>query len=133
MLYTSTRNAALRVTASQAILQGISADGGLFVPTEFPQVNLASLKELDYCALAAEILSLYLTDYSKDFLLQAATAAYGEGRFEGKTAQIVKLQQGLYSMPHSGSPDRVQKPYLPRLPPCGRNLRSLPHRRLKTG
>ena len=69
MLYTSTRNAALRVTASQAILQGISEDGGLFVPTEFPQADLASLKELDYCALVAEILSLYLTDYSKDFLL----------------------------------------------------------------
>ena len=117
MLYTSTRNAALRVTASQAILQGISEDGGLFVPTEFPQVNLASIKELDYRALAAEILSLYLTDYSKDFLLQAATAAYDEGRFEGKTAQIVKLQPGLYSMELWHGPTSAFKDYALQLMP----------------
>ncbi len=117
MLYTSTRNAALRVTASQAILQGISEDGGLFVPTEFPQADLASLKELDYCALVAEILSLYLTDYSKDFLLQAATAAYGQGRFEGKTAQIVKLQQGLYSMELWHGPTSAFKDYALQLMP----------------
>ena len=117
MLYTSTRNAALRVTASQAILQGISEDGGLFVPTEFPQVDLTALKGLDYCALAAEILSLYLTDYSKDFLLQAATASYGEGRFENKTAQIVTLRQGLYAMELWHGPTSAFKDYALQLMP----------------
>ena len=32
MNYNSTRNAALQVTAAQAIAQGISEEGGLFVP-----------------------------------------------------------------------------------------------------
>ena len=34
MLYTSTRNNKIRVTAAQAIAQGISEEGGLFVPVE---------------------------------------------------------------------------------------------------
>ena len=37
MLYTSTRNNEIRVTAAQAIAQGISEEGGLFVPVELPQ------------------------------------------------------------------------------------------------
>ena len=37
MLYTSTRDNSIRVTASQAIAQGISEEGGLFVPCELPK------------------------------------------------------------------------------------------------
>ena len=33
LMYTSTRNANEKVTASQAILKGLADDGGLFVPT----------------------------------------------------------------------------------------------------
>lgn len=35
MLYNSTQNAKEVVSAAQAIAQGISKDGGLFVPQEF--------------------------------------------------------------------------------------------------
>ena len=38
MNYNSTRNAALQVTAAQAIAQGISEEGGLFVP---PKIKTA--------------------------------------------------------------------------------------------
>ena len=38
MLYNSTQNAAEVVSAAQAIAQGISRDGGLFVPQEFPSI-----------------------------------------------------------------------------------------------
>ena len=37
MLYTSTRNKAVHVSSAQAIAQGISAEGGLFVPEEIPK------------------------------------------------------------------------------------------------
>lgn len=40
MNYNSTRNAALQVTAAQAIAQGISEEGGLFVPQSFPKADL---------------------------------------------------------------------------------------------
>ena len=39
MEYTSTRNNTLRETASFAIANGISKEGGLFVPTTIPQVD----------------------------------------------------------------------------------------------
>ena len=36
IMYKSTRNSDLRVTSSQAILQGLAPDGGLFVPEKLP-------------------------------------------------------------------------------------------------
>ena len=57
MNYNSTRNAALQVTAAQAIAQGISEEGGLFVPQSFPKADLNDMLGLDYIgrALATSI------------------------------------------------------------------------------
>ena len=66
MKYTSTRDDTLRVSASFAIANGISAEGGLFVPETIPQVNAAfieSLVPLTYAERARKILPLFLTDY----------------------------------------------------------------------
>ncbi|MDO5603140.1 MAG: threonine synthase, partial [Oscillospiraceae bacterium] len=68
MNYFSTRNKDASVSASRAILQGISEDGGLFVPERFPQVDLKALRQYDYAGLAAYLLGLYLTDYTPSFL-----------------------------------------------------------------
>lgn len=46
MLYNSTQNAAEVVSAAQAIAQGISKDGGLFVPQEFPKYSAETFNEL---------------------------------------------------------------------------------------
>ena len=51
MIYHSTRNSALSVSSAEAIAQGISADGGLFVPAFIPELSAAdfeSLKGLTY-------------------------------------------------------------------------------------
>ena len=39
LMYTSTRNANEKVTASQAILNGLAEDGGLFVPEQLPTLD----------------------------------------------------------------------------------------------
>ena len=52
MNYNSTRNAALQVTAAQAIAQGISEEGGLFVPQSFPKADLNDMLGLDYIGRA---------------------------------------------------------------------------------
>ena len=54
MRYPSTRNSQLRLEASQVIAQGISEEGGLFVPESFPDLSgeLPALAKLDYPALA---------------------------------------------------------------------------------
>ena len=87
MQYTSTRNKSVRVTASQAIVKGISEDGGLFVPTEFPQISLEKLTELSalgYKDVAKYVLSLYLTDFTKEEIDSCVEGAYADGKFSSE-------------------------------------------------
>ena len=67
MQFFSTRDQNRKVTSSEAIAQGLSNEGGLFVPESFPQVDVKALCELDYPAMAAAVIKEYLTDYSQDF------------------------------------------------------------------
>ena len=39
--YQSTRGGERGMTASQAILKGLADDGGLFMPTEFPKLDIS--------------------------------------------------------------------------------------------
>lgn len=116
MNYYSTRDDSLRLTASAAILQGISAEGGLFVPETFPQVKLSALKGLRYPALAAKILGLYLTDYSAEFLARAAETCYGTA-FGAEAAKTVKVRDGLYSLELWHGPTCAFKDYALQLMP----------------
>lgn len=99
MKLTSTRDAAARVTPAAAILRGISPDGGLFVPTEFPAVSLNEIKEMageDYKARAMRILSAFLTDYDEKTLKGYIEKAYGT-QFDGDSpAPVSKLENGKY-------------------------------------
>ena len=92
MHYKSTRNDKLRVTAAQAIAQGISDEGGLFVPESFPAVELGTLLELDYIGREKAILSRYLTDFTEEEIAQCAERAYSAEKFENDTpAKVVSL------------------------------------------
>ena len=67
MLYVSTRNAQEKVTASQAVLQGLAENGGLFVPEQIPvlDVPVEELAEMTYQETAYEVMKLFLTDYTE--------------------------------------------------------------------
>ncbi len=95
MYYTSTRDKSVRVTSAQAIAKGISADGGLFVPTEIPQISLDFIKglvPLSYIDRAKAILKLYLTDFTDEELSMCVEGAYKEGKFSSeKVAPLYKL------------------------------------------
>lgn len=87
MLYTSTRDNSVRVSSAQAIVQGISKDGGLFVPTEIPKIDadfINELSSLDYISRAKKVLSLYLTDFTDSELDECVNGAYKEGKFNSK-------------------------------------------------
>lgn len=99
MKYTGTRDGKLSVSGSEAIVKGISNDGGLFVPSSFPVLSKAdidALCETDYPERAAKILSLYLDDFTYDELLGYTKAAYS--RFEGDPCPVVKVEEGLYML-----------------------------------
>lgn len=80
MDYRSTRDNNVCYTASKAIIQGISKDGGLFVPCRFPNLsaNLEELLNLDYKALAARIMGEYLDEFSHEQLVDYANKAYSK-------------------------------------------------------
>ncbi|TAH65774.1 MAG: threonine synthase [Anaerolineaceae bacterium] len=78
LMYHSTRNSNIKVTASQAILQGLSPDGGLFVPETIPQLDtpIKELSHMNYQELAYEVLKLYLTDYTEEEIRDCINKAY---------------------------------------------------------
>lgn len=84
MQYTSTRNNTTSVTAAQAIAGGISPEGGLYVPMEFPHLtaeDIQSLVPLSYRERAARVLSGYLSDFTAEETASCCDAAYGN-RFD---------------------------------------------------
>ncbi len=95
MLYKSTRNGELRLESHQAILQGISEDGGLFVPQETPLLgDLASYLSLDYRGRAKLVLSKFLTDFTKEELDACVDGAYTCEKFgSDETAPLKTLDQ----------------------------------------
>ena len=79
MQYTSTRDSSLRFTASQAIVQGLSREGGLFLPESIPQLTAADLQELaamTYQQRAVKVMKLYLDEFSEEELAEYASKAY---------------------------------------------------------
>ncbi len=80
MQYTSTRDNTISVTAAQAIAQGISKEGGLFVPCVMPtltEADFLALGAMDYSARATYVLSRFLTDFTAAEVEECTTAAYG--------------------------------------------------------
>ncbi len=91
MYYVSTRDSSLRVTAAQAIEQGLSRDGGLFLPEAFPALpELDTLLPMSYAQRAAAIMKLFLDEFSCEELLHYAQKAYGDGRFDCPEAAPVR-------------------------------------------
>ncbi|MBZ2386749.1 homoserine kinase [Anaerococcus murdochii] len=86
MKFLSTRNADLKISGRQAIVKGISDDGGLFVPEYFPEFDIGKNLDLSYTKMAQKILSLYLTDFDKDDLLELIEKSYST--FEDEIVKI---------------------------------------------
>ncbi len=102
MKYKSTRNSGLSVTAAQAIAQGISSEGGLFVPESLPKITAEDLKALagkSYVERAEFVLSKFLTDFSAEELSNCVRSAYTAEKFgSDDIAQIAHLYDGTYML-----------------------------------
>lgn len=96
MEFISTRGKSFAKNASEAIVQGIAEDGGLFVPKTFPSLvdSFDKLLNADYAERAAIILSTFLEEYDYNGLYEACKKAYG--KFDGDPAPLVKIDDNLY-------------------------------------
>ena len=84
MRYLSTRDASLSLSAAEAIARGLSREGGLFLPESLPRVSLEKIRalgELDYPGRAAEIMGLFLEEFTPEELAEYTAAAYAPERF----------------------------------------------------
>ena len=95
MLYTSTRNNSIKVTAAEAIASGISKEGGLFVPCEIPSFGIDKIKSMvsmSYVERAVTVLKEYLTDFSDDEIISCVKGAYAPEKFSSpKIAPTVNI------------------------------------------
>ena len=95
MKYKSTRGYETLYSSAEAIKQGLAPDGGLFVPESIPAISkerILSYVGKPYTQIAADVLSLYLEDFSKAELLEYCEKAYSEEKFEGEDpAPLVQL------------------------------------------
>ena len=80
VLYKSTRSDQTEITASMAILKGLSEDGGLFVPTQIPKldVSIEQLADMSYQETAYEVMKLFLSDFTEEELKDCIRKAYDE-------------------------------------------------------
>ena len=98
VLYHSTRSEGLAVTASEAILKGLSEDGGLFVPDHIPALDksLKELSGLSYQETAYEVMKLFLTDFTKEELKDCIQKAYDEKFDTDEIAPLVEAEGAYY-------------------------------------
>ncbi len=102
MFYNSTRNSSVKVSSAEAITQGISAEGGLFVPEEIPQISLDDIKavgDMKYADRAAFVFSKFLTDFTDAEIHYCTDNAYSTKNFETESiAEIAHLFDGTYML-----------------------------------
>lgn len=98
LVYRSTRNREETASASEAILKGLTNDGGLFVPDSIPklQVSVEDLKEMTYQDIAYAVMKEFLTDFTEEELKTCIANAYDSKFDTEEIAPIVKAGDVYY-------------------------------------
>ena len=98
LIYKSTRDNKVAVTASQAILKGLSEDGGLFMPAQIPQLDLSmkDMVNMSYQEIAYEVMKLFLTDFTEEELKNCIRCAYDEKFDTEEIAPLAKVEDAYY-------------------------------------
>ncbi len=96
MLYKSTRSN-VTAAASQAILKGLSEDGGLFVPTQIPKLDrpLSEFAAMTYGETAYEVMKLFLSDFTEEELKECIAKAYDD-KFDTEVIAPLAEADGAY-------------------------------------
>jgi threonine synthase len=106
--YISTRGDATPRGFSDILLEGLAPDGGLYLPTHYPRVDVQTLSRwrgLPYAQLAFEILSLYVDDIPAADLKRLCDATYTEAVFGSAAITPLKpLNPGLFLQALSNGP-----------------------------
>ncbi|UFS70851.1 threonine synthase [Geomonas sp. RF6] len=97
MKYLSTRGKIEPIGFKDAVMMGLATDGGLILPEEIPAIDqktLAAWRNLSYCDLAFEIISLYADDIPPAVLRELIERSYATFRHPETTPLVQK--DGVY-------------------------------------
>ncbi|NLI21416.1 MAG: threonine synthase [Clostridiales bacterium] len=125
MSFFSTRGGAC-VTASQAVLWGLAGDGGLYVPSMYPQLSMDKISafcQMSYQQVAERVLRSFLEDYAIAEIQESVQAAYGAPAFDDPAiAPLLRLDDNIHVLELFHGPTLAFKdialkllPYLVRL------------------
>ncbi len=92
MKYNSTRGMKEIKKSTEAIIQGIAKDKGLFVPASLPKLDqpIDALKEMTYQEIAYHTMKQFLVDFTEEELKDAIEKAY-DSKFERE--EIVPIEK----------------------------------------
>ena len=96
--YRSTRGNSSYVEFSEAVIEGIAPDGGLYVPAEkvtFTDDEQMIMSTLSYGELAKRIIRRYAGDFTDEQIDECVKNAYCPGRFYGHPAPVKTLSDTL--------------------------------------
>lgn len=98
LMYSSTRNDQVKMTASQAILKGLADDGGLFVPERIPalSVSLDELAKMSYPETAYVVMKEFFTDFTEEELKDCINKAYDSKFDTEEIAPLVEAEGAYY-------------------------------------
>jgi threonine synthase len=101
MRYISTRGEAPPIGFVDAVLAGLAADGGLYVPETWPQLSpeeIAAFAGKPYAEVAAEILSRFAGEaFAREDLLEIASEAYASFAHPAVTP-LAQVDEGLWRL-----------------------------------
>ncbi len=76
--YLSTRNAEVKISGSQAIINGLAPDGGLYVPEDLNEIELDyhEVIDRDYQGMARIVFSKFFTDFDEETVQDIISRSY---------------------------------------------------------
>ena len=94
MKYFSTRDVSLKLSSAEAIVKGLSKDGGLFCPESIPQLTDEDKKFLlnaTYQERAALVLGKFLSDFSAEEIRDFSDKSYSSEKFDSSAVAPVHM------------------------------------------
>ena len=111
MKYLSTRDNSLKKSFNEILYQGLSKDGGLYLPVEWPTIDIDSLENKSYEDVALEIIFPFVKEnLIKSDLQKILNESYADFKHE-KKAPIKELQTNKYILELIYGPTYAFKDY----------------------
>ena len=111
MKYLSTRDNSLKKSFNEILYQGLSKEGGLYLPVEWPTINIDKLENKSYEDVALEVIFPFVKEnLSKSDLQDILNESYANFRHK-KKAPIKELQTNKYILELIYGPTYAFKDY----------------------